>query len=106
MNAGQKFTLSVDEEMERMYGKESLTAWKSISAPTRSVEAIARDLLAMHDGDVFVREPWDATFEELRAALGESANPVAERDLVPGADDLDETVEAGRAWPVNQEEGS
>jgi chromosome segregation ATPase len=52
---------------------EEITSWKlqCYGQTTRisDLERMLRDLLAMHDAKVFVKEPWDTAFDEVRAAL-------------------------------------
>lgn len=89
MNAGQKFTLSVDEEMERMF-PGSLARWKAITAPD-----------AVPGGDDL-----DASPEPYREVDGLPVVSAEEWDRVADKYPADETVETGRAWPVRQGEGS
>jgi len=42
------------------------------AAEVERLQAILRTLLGLHDAEVFVKEPWDTTFEEARATLREA----------------------------------
>jgi hypothetical protein len=44
----------------------------------------------------------EADLEREFPGITERWRAITAPDAVPGGDDLDETVEAGRAWPVSQ----
>ena len=41
----------------------------ALEAKVERLQAILRTLLGLHDAEVFVKEPWDTTFQEARATL-------------------------------------
>ena len=48
----------------------------ALEAAAERLRSLLRTLLGMHDAEVFVREPWDTAFNEVRAALaGEGDEP-------------------------------
>ena len=48
---------------------EALAEAERLQARVRELEVLLRTLLGLHDAEVFVREPWDTTFNEVRAAV-------------------------------------
>ena len=49
--------------------RDALAEVARLKAREQELEALLRTLLGLHDAEVFVREPWDTTFNEVRAAV-------------------------------------